>query len=274
MLHFPTLPGRPDNAQGIPGRIFAVPSWVIPGTLAENCVFLAGKADEAGLLFLETEACLAYGGKDLPTCLAELPLRYHAHLPVDLPWADPEKTASACAALLDKIVFLGAERRGTAFSPLRAVLHPPVNDPADSGAAARKLARFAGAFVVLGHAPSSLLLENVPGNDLSGLRGVIREYNFGVCPDTGHALACGRTDILREPALLERAALLHLSAPGKGKQAGRHLPLPALDKAGKALCATLCREAPAKAVLMLELFRWQDILDSLPLVRSWLLPQG
>jgi hypothetical protein len=274
MLYFPSLPGNPGNAQGIPGRIFAVPSWVIPGTLADNCVFLAGRADEAGLLFLETAACLAYGENDLPPCLADLPLRYHAHLPVDLPWAEPAKTASACAVLLDKIAFLGAEKRGAAPCPLRAVLHPPDHDPSDSGAAARKLARFADAFAVLGHAPSSLLLENVPGNDLSGLRGVIREYNFGVCPDTGHALASGRKALLRDPALLERAALLHVNAPGKGKQAGSHLPLTSLDNAGKALCASLCREAPAKAVLMLELFRWQDILDSLPLIRSWLLPQG
>ena len=31
----------------------SAPSWVIPGTIAENCRFLAGKVDEVALLFLK-----------------------------------------------------------------------------------------------------------------------------------------------------------------------------------------------------------------------------
>jgi hypothetical protein len=261
------LPG-----ESIPGRIFAAPSWVIPGTLAENCVFLAGKVNEAGLLFFETTASLAYGAEDLPPFLADLPLSYHAHLPVDLEWEEPEKAAVVCADLLDKISFLGQKGGQQEFSSPRAVLHPPAHDPADALRAARLLERFAAAFTARGHSLSSLLLENVRGNDLSGLRGLVRELGFGVCLDTGHALAYGQGSLLRDAALLERVALVHVNAPGRGAKAGGHFPLPSLDAAGQALCASFCRAAPEEAVIMLELFRWEEILLSLPLVRAWLLP--
>jgi hypothetical protein len=158
-------------------------------------------------------------------------------------------------------------------APVRAVLHPPVSDPADTPGAARLLGKFADALALLGHTPSTLLLENVRGNDLSALRCVVLDDGFGVCFDTGHALAYGQKKLLRDAVLLERVALLHVSAPGRGEQTGRHLPLSSLDQAGKALCATLCREAPPEAAIMPELFRWKDILDSLPLIRAWLLPQ-
>lgn len=250
-----------------PGRVLAAPSWVMPGTLAENCAFLAGKVAEAGLLLLETDACLAYDETDLPPALADLPLRYHAHLPTDLPWETPEAAAAACARLLDKTAFLSAPGAG-----MRAVLHPP--EAAGASVAARLVGRLAAAFAALGRDPGTLLLENVAGNNLAGLRGVIREYGLGVCLDTGHALAYGQEALLRDAFLLERTAMLHVNAPGVGDKAARHLPLTALDRAGLRVCADFCRAVPVRAVIMLEMFRWRDILDSLPLVRSWLLPLG
>lgn len=35
------------------GFKLAAPSWVIPGTVADNCHFLSGKVDEVALLFLK-----------------------------------------------------------------------------------------------------------------------------------------------------------------------------------------------------------------------------
>lgn len=257
--------------QILPGRILAAPSWVLPGTLAENCAFLAGRVDEVGLLLLESEACLAYGPDDLPPDLALLPLRWHVHLPLDLPWNDPGRAARICAALLDKVRFLTAGSR--AGPSVRAVLHPPVRDPADRGADARALAVFANALANGGHDPALLLLENIRGNDLSGLHGFVREAGCGVCLDTGHALAYEQDALWSDALLLEKAGILHLNAPGPAPAVGRHYPLTALDPAGRERCARLCRQAFARAVIMPELFGWQDILDSLGLIRSWLLPR-
>ena len=110
------------------GRILAAPSWLVPGTVADNCRFLAGRVDEVGLLFFETDACLAYSTKELPENLAELPLSWHVHLPVDLPWQEPETCADICLQLLRKVAFL---------RPNRAVLHPPVH--ADAQGLLRRL---------------------------------------------------------------------------------------------------------------------------------------
>lgn len=274
----------------LPGRVLAAPSWVMSGTLAENCAFLATKVDEVGLLFMESAACLAYGEQDLPDFLAELPLFCHMHLPVDLPMDTPGRAAAICAELLGKAAHLpvGAYWRecaiGSLFSEspaahgqaeneraaMRAVLHPPAHDPADPGLAGRQLAAFAEAWLALGQSPSRLLLENVRDNDLTELTGPIREYGFGLCPDMGHILAYGQENLLRRPDLLGRAGMLHVSAPGKGRRAGHHLPLTALDADGRRQAALICGSVPGDAVVMLELFSWPHIEESLPLLRSWL----
>lgn len=274
----------------LPGRVLAAPSWVKPGTLAENCAFLATKVDEVGLLFMESAACLAYGEHDLPGFLADLPLSCHMHLPVDLPMDTPARAAAICVDLLAKAARLPVgehwrERADAILFPeqsaargqakkeraaMRAVLHPPAHDPADAGLAGRLLAGFAEAWLSLGKSPSRLLLENTRDNDLTELAGPIREYGFGLCPDMGHILAYGQEKLLRRPDLLERAAMLHASAPGKGRRAGRHLPLTALDAVGQRQAARICASVPDDAVVMLELFSWPHIEESLPLLRSWL----
>ena len=274
----------------LPGRVLAAPSWVMPGTLAENCAFLATKVDEIGLLFMESAACLAYGPGDLPDFPADLPLSCHMHLPVDLPMDTPARAAAICAELLDKVARLpvGGHWRERAGDPpfsepsaargqtgegraaMRAVLHPPAHDPADAGLAGRRLAAFAQSWLSLGKPPSLLLLENVRDNDLTELAGPIQEYGFGLCLDMGHILAYGQERLLRRHDLLERADMLHASAPGKGGRAGQHLPLTALDAGGQRRAARICGSVPADAVVMLELFSWPHIEESLPLLRSWL----
>ena len=295
----PFIPGFP--ARGLPGRVLAAPSWVMPGTVAENCDFLATFVDEISLLFMESAACLAYGRQDLPDSLADLPLSYHLHLPLDLTMDEPTRAAGICAELLDKTAHLpvGAHWRGgkadkgnspaqpgeargqngpaTADAPclrtggaMRAVLHPPRHDPADAGLAGRLLAAFAEAWLALGRDPAHLLLENVRGNDLTGLTGPVREYGFGLCLDMGHILAYGQEKLLRRPALLRRVDMLHVNAPGKGRRASEHLPLTSLDASGQKRAARICQSVPPRAVIMMELFSWRHIEESLPLIQSWL----
>jgi len=54
-----TLP--PDTPHLRPARFagrLAAPSFVLPAGVAENARFLAGKVDEVGLCFFETQSCL------------------------------------------------------------------------------------------------------------------------------------------------------------------------------------------------------------------------
>ena len=240
------------------GRILAAPSWVMRGSLPENCRFLAGKVDEAGLLFFEAESCLAYGSQDLPEDLSALPLRWHVHLPLDLAW-DGERAVETCLALMDKAAFLGAER---------AVLHPPAGSlPQVEAMLSGFAARWAGA----GRDTGCILLENTAEQSLVDLHECIADCGLGVCLDLGHMLAYGQQSTLDFLPLTARAGMVHLNAlaPSAG---GRHSPLTSLDAQGRSWARRLCGVVPKSAVIMLELFSWDDIAASLPLVRAWLEP--
>ena len=248
-------------------RRLAAPSWVIPAPLAENCHFLAERADEVGLLFFEAKKSLAYTERDIPASLADLPLSFHVHLPVDVPWDEPDRAAQICLPLLQK-----APRHSSDRAPQCAgVLHPPPHDPCDVGSAGRKLAAFAQSFTDKGGHSSLLLLENIADNDLTPVAEPLLEHGFMVCLDSGHMLAYGQESLVHNDALLERTRMVHLSAPGKGAKQKAHLPLTALDPAGEKLCRDLVRAAPQQSVLMAELFKWADIEISLPVIPSWLL---
>jgi hypothetical protein len=239
----------------LPGRFLALPSWVFPGSLADNCRFLAGRADDAGLLFLETSSSLAYGREDIPGDLGRLPLRFHVHLPLDLPWETPLEAARICCALWEKI---------SCLRPVRAVLHPP---PQGRGEV-KTLTGFLRAVAARGVSPGIFLLENVRENDLCSLVPLAFDYDLRFCLDMGHILAYRQEKLLGAGDLLARTELLHFSAPGPDGDA--HLPLTALDASGAALARRLLRAAPQRAVIMLEMFHWPHVEASLPLIRQWL----
>lgn len=258
----------------LPRHRLAAPSWVISGTLSENCDFLATRVDEVGLLFMESEACLNYGPEALPPWLANLPLTFHVHLPVDLPMLeDPARAANICFALLRKTAFLakgGGEGNGQNMPHLRAVLHPPGEDPARPGRASCQLDAFLRIFENMGGDPSLLMLENIEGNDLLRHLELVEIYSMSICLDLGHALAYGQKSLLENPALPELLGMLHLCAPGPGASPGKHMPLAALDQRGREKAAHLCALLPPGEVIMVELFDWSQIQDSLPLLLSWL----
>ena len=60
---------------------WAVPSFVIPDTVAGNVRFLRGRVPEVALCFFETGGCLAYTDADLPAIGETADLRFHVHLP-------------------------------------------------------------------------------------------------------------------------------------------------------------------------------------------------
>ncbi len=250
-----------------------MPSWVAAGGIADNARFLAGRAAEVGLCFFEAKACLAYGQEDLPASLAELPLSWHVHLPLDLPWRDGAKAAEVALALMDKVAFLHARR---------AVLHLPegLARPGAPAGSARAWEDFAARWRGSGRDSRDILLENQPGDEPQVLLDLARACDAGLCLDFSHWLMGRGPEILPEQDFLQRARLLHINAPGP-KSTG-HAALTELSPAERAWSAEVLRGLFAAAsqnhalfphrdtLLMLEIFSWEKIVASLPPLQAWL----
>ncbi|SDB17159.1 Sugar phosphate isomerase/epimerase [Desulfonatronum thiosulfatophilum] len=233
--------------------IIAAPSFVWPEHIAGNCLRLCEHVDEVGLLFLESQTCLAYTDHDLPKFLGETGLRFHVHLPLDLPWCEgPERVWQVIWGLQKKAAFL---------NPWGVVLHPPsmvgirslqeeVIDP---------LASVADQWLQSGAQAESLLLENTRENDLIALWPLIQALKLGICLDLGHLLAYGQ-GMHNIPGVWPHVRMVHLSAPGPH---GEHFSLRKLDDRGFALMQEILRQIDPGCVLMVEVFDPKDFLESL-----------
>lgn len=240
---------RPDAG---PAWRMAAPSAVWPEALPGNCKKLAALPGrpvvEVGLCLFETQSCLEYGQDDLPAWLAELDLSFHIHLPLDLPWqAGIREVSTAVRGLTCKVDYL---------SPRHFVLHPPGPD---------LLPEVAALFRDLGIDPARVLLENVHGQDLTELAPVIGSEGFSVCLDLGHMLAFDQRNILADPCLTGRVAMVHAYGPGPR---GEHRSLALLDADGRAALVRCLKLLPPDGTLMVECFRPADLLSSLDVLRG------
>lgn len=255
------------------GRI-AAPSFVIPAGVAENARFLAGRVNEVGLCLFESDACLRYGPADLPPDLAALPLSWHVHLPVDLPWpagpgarqADPARRAAhTAAAVMARLMTLVP-----GLIPRAAVLHPPEGPPARQRLLLADFARhWRNGADMAEFSPVSrqtpLLLENVAHSDVACLgEDFLHDHKLGLCLDVGHLLGYAQEKLLHS-ALPAQACLLHWSAPGKGDQ---HLPLTALTPAQRRIAWRIMADAPRTATHLVEVFQWEGLAASLPVLAA------
>ena len=245
----------------------------------ENCTFLEGKVDEVALLLFETETSLARVRHDFPLELTSLDLRFHAHLPLDLPWErGGAVVAEICLELLDKIDFLNLTG---------AVLHsPPVQSGKGGiGSCLEAITAFAETWRAAGRRTMDVLLENTHENDLTCLEKFFLPQEgtegfsntFGLCPDLGHILAYGQESfrqLLQALPDCARPRMLHCSAPGAkiagSGLTGSHQPLDFLDTDGLVLGKALCSCLAPGAVIVAELFDWRYFQRSLPIIHSWL----
>lgn len=228
----------------------AAPSFVIPAGAAENSRFLADWFPEICLLFFETEACLNYTDADLPPDLADLPVSWHVHLPLDLPWKQGLDVVWAkLAGLMDKAAHL---------KPHCWVLHPPTEPGLLTALADRLWAAHIN--------PADILLENVEESNLCELWDEARTNGYSVCLDLGHIMAYGQYSVLELNDLWERVRMLHLCAPG---EKGRHLSLANLDKNGQELLRTLLSRFRGD-VVTLEVFEEKGIFESLDQLAGWI----
>lgn len=241
------------------GRL-AAPSFVLPGTVAENMRFLSGKVDETALCLFEARACLAYDEKDLAPSLADLPLRCHVHLPVDLPWPHGRGSTAGAGAEAAADLALTVCARAAALGPGLAVLHPP------DGSATRKralLRAFASRWQARSAVP--LLLENVDSCDVLELgENFLSDHGLGLCLDVGHLLGYAQKRLL-DSALPETAALVHWSAPGRRDE---HLALTRLTPPQRRTATAIMARLPRSAVHLAEVFHWPGVAASLPVLAA------
>ena len=240
------------GSTGLPPWSLAAPSCVLPADVAHNCTALARHFPELGLCFFETEACLAYTEADLPKYLDALPVRWHMHLPLDLPWdKGPLAVAGIILALAEKVAGL---------APWAYVLHPPQE--------AGELREVALALAKGGLAPASLLVENIQGRDLEAMWPVVRHLGLGVCLDLGHMLERRQESFLDLPGLWAHTRMLHLNAPDPAKP-GRHAALGSLDLAGRELLGRMLGAFSPGGSVVLELFSPDELFASLRFVSGF-----
>ena len=237
-----------SKTQGYPFTL-AVPSFVIPAGAAENSCFLADYFDEVALLFFETEACLNYTDDDLPKALATLPVSWHVHLPLDLPWQDGLDTVwQKIAGLMGKAAYL---------RPHAWVLHPPTEPD--------MLVPLAARFRKAGIDPADILLENVDETDLAALWPEAREGGYSTCLDLGHILAYGQHSVLELDGVWDTVRMLHIYAPVNG---GRHAGLRHLDIQGREILREMLAAFKGE-VVTLEVFNEAELFRSVELFDDW-----
>lgn len=196
-------------------------------------------------MLLETQGCLDYDELDLPPGLADLGLSYHAHLPVDLPWE--RGTVEVLRTLCD------LERKIAFVSPGSYVLHPP--RPRDLEDVLRLRPDLG----------SRLCLENTRDSDLSEMWPVIEAYDLGVCLDLGHLVSYGQEQLLRSPFVHERIRIMHVYG---GESPAGHAGLDRLPD--PELLRRIVTRLTRPCVLVVEVFRMDEFVISLNLLRSWL----
>ncbi len=225
---------------------FAAPSWSLPGDVAFNARFLAGRVAEVGLCFFESSSAFM-PEEELPRELAALPLRWHVHLPVDADQEDGAHAARACAGAWERAAFL---------RPWAAVLHLPERE-------GPWLGDFMAAWTSAGHDPAALLLENTQGSAPWARADV--PPDAPLCLDVAHVMAFDQHSLLDEPGRLSRVRLAHWSAPGA---ADRHLPLTAWTPDEAAFAARVAALLPRGTTHLIEVFDWEGIVQSWPVLRA------
>ncbi len=235
----------------------AAPSCILPDTVAANAFFLASKVQEVGLYFFESQACLNYTEVDLPQNLANLPINWHIHLPVDLPWGMDDGSKAARIAL-------NVAAKAAYLNPRFGVLHPPTHINGHIVTEARQQEKFLLSFIKTWYTHTNLpiLLENIEYAPLVNLG--TKLFNLphmpiGICLDVGHMLGFNQHEMLLQSELLKHVSLVHWSAPGKRDE---HLALNYFTAHEYEVVQNMVQQLPHGVCHMLEIFNWSGIEQS------------
>ena len=262
--------------------ILTVPSWVIPGTYAENLRFLEGKKEIKGveLLFFiyddeiktqlknEWDEIFSYGERFVFTAHLPEPLR-----PVH------EELVARLAPRVRHFIFHPEGNLGP-DGPRRRV--PDIKNPA---AQARLLADWTNRYGAV------FLAENTHLEYLEILLPYL-EKDAGLCEDTGHLLLEGQNPavffethrgrikeihlhgIKEEPAAEGLTSAMRASSPEKAADDGRLKDHRSLGGNEAWLCQLLLLLKDYRGVINLEMFSWEEIEPSIEAIAINQRPEG
>ena len=231
------------------GSVLSVPSWVIPGTYAENLRFLKDKKEIQGvelLFFLYDDEI-----KKLLDCEWDEIRGYRerfvftAHL--------PEKLLPSHGELIGRL------------APIvrHFIVHPFIENPQAQASLLAEWTKQYGASFLAENTNAGLLEAFLPYLDADP------EINSGICMDTGHLLLDGQNPADFYKSRQERLREIHLHSVDR-KQAsvdGRLADHRSLRKNEKWLLDLLPLLENYRGVINLEVFSWEEAMKSIEVLR-------
>jgi sugar phosphate isomerase/epimerase len=237
--------------------ILSVPSWVIPGTYAENLRFLENKKEIQGveLLFFmyddaiknqldsEWEEISGYAGR----------FTFTAHLPELLLPSHEDLIAKAAQLVRHFIV------------------HPDARTPADQAALLKRWTERYGAV---------FLMENIfRGKGVSSLEPLFMGEDYGLCMDTGHLLLDEKSPSDFFKAWQERQYRIeeiHLHGLDREQSAvdGRLTDHRRLKENEPWLLELLPLLKGYQGIINLEVFSWEEVQAGIEVLRKFIALEG
>jgi len=223
--------------------VLSVPSWVIPGTYAENLRFLESKKEVRGveLLFFmyDEEIKCQFDSEWDEICGFRNRFVFTAHL--------PELLLSAHKELIARL------------APLvrHFIVHPDAENPADQAVLLKSWAERYGAV---------FLMENI----FKG-KGIFYDGDFALCMDTGHLLLDGQSpsDFFR--ARQDRIKEIHLHGLDRKQSAvdGRLADHRRLREDDPWLLELIPLLKGYRGIVNLEVFSWEEVEAGIVVLRKF-----
>jgi len=213
--------------------VLSVPSWVIPGTYAENLRFLENKKEVRGvelLFFMYDDAIKCQFDSEWDEiCGFRKRFVFTAHLP-ELLLPSHEELIARLAPLVRHFI-----------------VHPDTENPADQTALLKNWAEHYGAV---------FLMENI----FKG-KGIFYDGDFALCMDTGHLLLDGQSpsDFFR--ARQDRIKEIHLHGLDRKQSAvdGRLADHRRLKEDDPWLLELIPLLRDYRGIVNLEVFSWEEV---------------
>lgn len=241
-------------------------SFVHPSGWADNVARLAGRVRDVELLFFEADAL---PGREEVEALAGWKARagltysVHAPLAARLASSDEECRRAGVEAVLRALDV------ARALAPEAVVVHVECEGdapPRDRAAFRRRAARSLEALLLAGIPPRTICVESLD-YDFEIVAPVVKRLGLSVALDLGHEHRAGRPAQALLDRHLSRARVVHwhgVDPAGRDHRSLRHVPV----AAAKQVIASL-RAARYDGALTLEVFREDDLEESLALLAAW-----
>lgn len=244
----------------------ACPSFIYPAGYTDNVRRLGPVVDEIELLLFESGPGALPDNDEINelkrlgrTC----DITYNVHLPTDVAISHPDRSEQEAA--IDALK--SAIDRSLPLAPSSFTLHIPYTEPDTRPEQQRQWrkrvrAGAAGLLAGLPAGPRAIAVETLH-YPFEFLEGIIEEFDFSVCVDTGHIMACNHLCSPLYDQYRDRIPIIHIHGLLEERD---HISLSHLTAPQAAdLCHILCR---IQTTVSLEVFSVDHLAASLDYLHS------